>query len=131
MIENVMPPPFNAPAPQPHQLMTMSGEIYYKPGDWGERLSVGDKFTVTVFRTNAKSNPFPAMVLEQAETNPNGEFLLSLVTLGFNIKFHRVWLAVTEKVKLKAFTFDLAQLVNLQLTTQPQLIPPLIVPWGP
>jgi hypothetical protein len=120
----------NVPAPQLNQMLALGGEIYYAPGSWGEKLHVGDNFTIEVIRRDIKFK-LPPLVLTTAETNINGEFILTLTTLYYHVSLHKLFLQVSEKETLKRDTFDLGQLVNLQLTTQPQIIPPLVVHWGP
>ncbi|MEP6901131.1 MAG: hypothetical protein ABJA66_05235 [Actinomycetota bacterium] len=120
----------NVPAPQFNQILTFGGEIYYAPGKWGEKLHVGDNFTIEAIRRDIKFKLKP-FVLTTVETNINGEFILTLITLYFHVSLHKIFLQVTEKETLKRAVFDLGQLVNLQLTTQTQLIPPLVVHWGP
>ncbi len=120
----------NVAAPQFNQILALGGEIYYAPGEWGEKLHVGDNFTIEAIRRDIKFKLKP-FVLTTAETNTNGEFILTLITLYFHVSLHKVFLQVTENETMKRAFFDLGQLVNLQLTTQTQVIPPLVVHWGP
>jgi hypothetical protein len=120
----------NVPAPQLNQILTLGGEIYYAPGKWGDKVHVGDNFTIEVIRRDIKFK-LPPLTIASAETEANGQFLLTLITLYFHVSLHKVFLQVSEKDTLKREFFNLGQIVNLQLTTQPQIIPPLVVHWGP
>lgn len=109
--------------------LSLAGEIYYMPGKWGERLSVGKNVEVKVLRRGPKAKSAP-LVIAHGIVSSKGDYMVHVPTLMFTVGTHRLFLVITDPGTERRVEFDLALYVNLQLTTQSQLIPPLEVPWG-
>ena len=113
-----------------HLLLSVGGSVVYAPGDDGTSLPVGDTVRIEVIRRDPKLKR-PDFRLAAAETNEIGDFMLQIPTPMFRIGKDNVLMQISEKGTRKSLLFNLGHKVNLRLTTQPQLIGPLIVFWGP
>jgi hypothetical protein len=74
---------------------------------------------------------FPALVLDTAETNPIGDFMLTINNKFVKIGRDFVFLSVYDKRSNKKSPFNITNSVNWILTMQSQLVGPFVVHWGP